>query len=269
MRIVRFLNETDSAARPTWGVLDENQVRPLAGEPWPDAGGNAAAAGDPLPLEACVLLAPVDPSKIVCVGRNYAAHAAELGNEVPAEPLLFLKPPSAIIAPGDDVVYPSISRRVDYEAEIAVVMGRRCRFVSEQDALDHVFGYTVANDVTARDLQKSDEQWSRAKGFDTFLPVGPWVETEFDPAGRTVRCTVNGEQRQNGNTSNMIFSIARIISHISQAMTLEPGDLILTGTPDGIGPVQPGDVMTVEVEGLGAIANPVVSEADYRARLGL
>uniref|UniRef100_A0A7C1JLN4 FAA hydrolase family protein n=1 Tax=Caldilinea aerophila TaxID=133453 RepID=A0A7C1JLN4_9CHLR len=211
-------------------------------------------------LEEVQLLAPVTPTKIACVGRNYAEHAAELGNEVPAEPLIFLKPPSSVIGPNQPVVHPSISERVDHEGELAVVIGRRCRNVMEADALKYVFGYTVANDVTARDLQKKDGQWTRAKGFDTFAPVGPWIDTAFDPTDCTVRCLVNGEVRQQGATSLMIYSIARIIAHITRFMTLEPGDLIFTGTPSGVGPVRPGDVMTVEVEGLGAISNPVVAE---------
>ncbi|MCS6825739.1 MAG: fumarylacetoacetate hydrolase family protein, partial [Caldilinea sp.] len=211
-------------------------------------------------LDEVRLLAPVTPSKIACVGRNYAEHAAELGNEVPPEPLIFLKPPSSVIGPDQPVVYPSCSERVDHEAELAVVIGRRCRRVAAADALHYVFGYTVANDVTARDLQKKDGQWTRAKGFDTFAPVGPWIDTTFDPTDRTVRCLVNGEVRQQGVTSWMIYSIPQIIAYIARFMTLEPGDLILTGTPSGVGPVKPGDVMTVEVEGLGAIRNPVVAE---------
>jgi 2-keto-4-pentenoate hydratase/2-oxohepta-3-ene-1,7-dioic acid hydratase in catechol pathway len=257
---------------PAWGVLVDSFIFPIAVAPWlrseHESWRPAIAPGaTALSLSEVRLLAPVTPAKIVCVGRNYAEHAAELGNEVPPEPLLFLKPSTSIIASGEAVVHPAISQRVDHEAELAVVIGSRCRFVSEAEALEYVFGYTVANDVTARDLQKSDGQWSRAKGFDTFCPVGPWLDTAFDPANRIVRCTVNGAPRQQASTSAMIFSVARIISHISQAMTLEPGDLILTGTPSGIGPVLPGDVMTVEIEGLGSIQNPVISEAEYRKRL--
>ncbi len=276
MRIVRYIEMWDGVplewAEPQWGLLVDDLVYALAGAPYlhlSEEGRYAPAVqgSDPLRLANVQLLAPVQPSKIVCVGRNYAEHAAEMGSDVPPEPLLFLKPPSALLDVGEPVVHPAISRRVDHEAEIAVVIGRRCRFVDEADALDYVFGYTVANDVTARDLQKGDGQWSRGKGFDTFCPVGPWVDTAFDPRSRAVRCSVNGTLRQNGSTDKMIFSIARIIAHAAQAMTLEPGDLILTGTPEGIGPVQPGDVMTVEVEGLGSISNPVISEAEYRERL--
>ncbi len=214
----------------------------------------------PQPLADVKLLAPVSPSKIACVGRNYAEHAAELGNEVPPEPLIFLKAPTSVIGPDEPVVYPAISERVDHEGELAVVIGQRCRNVAAADADQVIFGYTVANDVTARDLQKKDGQWSRAKGFDSFCPVGPWIDTTFDPANRRLRCLVNDEVRQDSNTSLMIYSIGRIIEHISRFMTLEPGDLILTGTPSGIGPVGPGDSMTVAIEGLGELSNPVVAE---------
>lgn len=276
MRFVRFESQWDDpylVPYGHWGILLDDLIVELAEAPWHSLEEGRfrpvdLPGGAPYPLDEVKLLAPVRPSKIVCVGRNYAEHAAELGNDVPPEPLLFLKPPSSLLDVGEAVVYPSISKRVDHEAEIAVVIGRTCRFVEEAEALDYVFGYTVANDVTARDLQKSDGQWSRAKGFDTFCPVGPWVDNAFDPRNRALRCTVNGTVRQNSNTDKMIFSIARIISHISQAMTLEPGDLILTGTPEGIGPVQPGDVMTVEVEGLGSITNPVIGEAEHRHRPG-
>ncbi|MFO7635019.1 MAG: fumarylacetoacetate hydrolase family protein, partial [Caldilinea sp.] len=185
---------------------------------------------------------------------------AELGNEVPSEPMIFLKPPSALVGPGDEVIYPAISERVDHEGELGVVIGRRCRNVKEADALNYVFGYTVANDVTARDLQKKDGQWTRGKGFDTFAPVGPWIDTTYDPTDRTLRCLVNDEVRQQSTTALMVYSIPHIIAHVSRFMTLEPGDLIMTGTPSGIGPVKPGDVMTVEIEGLGSISNPVVAE---------
>lgn len=274
MRIVRYAllqseEETASLVGASqregfWGMLVDDLIYPLQRPPYLDYDGagvcRPALRGTCYRLDEVRLLAPVTPSKIACVGRNYAEHAAELGNEVPPEPLIFLKPPSSVIGPDQPVVYPSISERVDHEAELAVVIGRRCRNVAEAEALQYVFGYTVANDVTARDLQKKDGQWTRAKGFDTFAPVGPWIDTTFDPTDRTVRCLVNGEVRQHGATSWMIYSIPRIIAHIARFMTLEPGDMILTGTPSGVGPVKPGDVMTVEVEGLGAIRNPVVAE---------
>lgn len=255
----------DYVGQPYWGLLVDDLIYPLTAAPYLEV--DKAGTYRPRPIQTrpytlheVQLRAPVTPTKIACVGRNYTEHAAELGNAVPGEPLIFLKPPTAIIGPGEAVVYPGISGRVDHEGELAVVIGRRCRNVSEADAFQYVFGYTVANDVTARDLQQKDGQWSRAKGFDTFAPVGPWVDTSFDPTNRTVRCLVNGEVRQQSTTALMVYSIARIIVHISRFMTLEPGDLILTGTPSGVGPVQPGDVMTVEIEGLGSLSNPVVAE---------
>jgi len=165
-----------------------------------------------------------------------------------------------LIGPDEPVIYPAISERVDHEGELALVIGKRCRNLRPEEADDVIFGYTVANDVTARDLQRKDKQWTRGKGFDTFAPVGPWIDTEFDPAGRRVRCLVNGEVRQEGNTDDFIFTIGQVLAFITRFMTLEPGDLVLTGTPEGVGPVQPGDVMTVDVEGLGALSNPVVAE---------
>lgn len=214
----------------------------------------------PVLLEEAPLLAPVAPSKIVCVGRNYREHAAELGNEVPAEPLLFLKAPSAIIAPGEAIRIPSLSKRVDFEGEIAIVIGDRCSKVAEdENAADYIRGYTVANDVTARDLQKTDGQWSRAKGFDTFCPVGPFVTDEVEPAlGVGITTHLNGELRQDGNMRDLIFSIDFLLRYITAAMTLFPGDLILTGTPAGVAAMQPGDRVTVTVEGIGALTNPVV-----------
>lgn len=266
MRIIRFVTSVENA--PRWGLLtsgsDGEMVTPLADAPYAtlDAAGayQAVADGAPIPLWQTTMLPPVQPSKILCVGRNYAAHAAELGNTVPTSPLIFLKTPSSLIASGDEVVYPKISQRLDYEGELAVIIGKRCKHVAEADAQDVIFGYAVANDVTARDLQKLEDQWTRAKGCDTFGPIGPWVDTEFNPSNRRIRTLVNDELRQDSNTDLMVYSIGRVIAHITAGITLEAGDLILTGTPAGIGPVQPGDVMTVEVEGLGSISNPVVAE---------
>ncbi|MHB8507614.1 MAG: fumarylacetoacetate hydrolase family protein [Candidatus Dormibacteria bacterium] len=198
------------------------------------------------------------PSKIVCVGRNYAAHAAELGHDIPTQPLIFLKAPSSLISDGDDVEYPPLSARVDHEAELAVIIGKRCRNVSEADALSVISGYTCANDVTARDLQDIDGQWSRAKSFDTFCPIGPRVVTELDPFKVRVIARVNGVVRQDASTTDMIFPLPRLIAHITAFMTLEEGDLLLTGTPPGVGPVQRGDLMEVEVEGIGILRNRVV-----------
>jgi 2-keto-4-pentenoate hydratase/2-oxohepta-3-ene-1,7-dioic acid hydratase in catechol pathway len=198
------------------------------------------------------------PTKIVAVGRNYVAHARELGHEVPKEPLTFLKPVSAIVGDGDEVVYPAQSERVDHEAELAVVMGRRCRNVAAAEALAYVRGYTCANDVTARDLQDRDGQWTRAKGFDTFAPLGPRVVAGIDPGDVRVVCRINGEVRQDGRTSDMIFPVAELVAYISSVMTLMPDDVILTGTPPGVGPVNRGDVMEVEIEGIGVLTNRVV-----------
>jgi 2-keto-4-pentenoate hydratase/2-oxohepta-3-ene-1,7-dioic acid hydratase in catechol pathway len=199
------------------------------------------------------LLCPVAPSKIVCVGRNYAAHAREHGSDVPTEPLIFFKPPSALAGPGSAVILPPESHHVDHESELAVVIGRTCRKVSRDDALDYVFGYTCANDVSARDIQWKDGQWARAKGFDTFCPVGPWIETDLDPGAVRVRCLVNGQTRQDASTEDMVFSVPVLVSFISHMMTLVAGDLILTGTPEGVGPMVSGDEVVVEVSGVGAL----------------
>lgn len=210
-----------------------------------------------IPFITATLLAPVTPSKIVCVGRNYLDHAKELGNDLPAEPLLFLKAPSSLLAPGDTIRIPSVSERVDFEGELAIVIGKRAsRIGSEEDVKPYIRGYTIVNDVTARDLQKKDGQWTRAKGFDTFCPVGPLVSDELDPfAGVTVETRLNNELRQNGTTRDLIFPIATLLRYISAAMTLEPGDLIPTGTPAGVGPMQAGDQVAVTIEGLGTLNN--------------
>ena len=215
---------------------------------------------DHLALAEAALLPPVDPSKIVCVGRNYREHAAELGNEVPTEPLLFFKPPSSLLAPGDPVRRPNIAERVDYEGELGVVIARKCyQLAADEDVRPYILGYTCVNDVTARDLQKKDGQWTRAKGFDTFCPVGPLVTNEIDPwAGIGVETRVNGAVRQQGNTRDFIFPLDAVIRYISQVMTLLPGDLIPSGTPQGVGPVVAGEVMEVTVEGIGTLRNPVV-----------
>jgi len=202
---------------------------------------------------------PLRPSKIVCVGRNYVAHAAELGNEVPGEPLLFLKPPSALVGPGDPIVLPEGAGRVDHEGEIGVVVGRRASHVSLENAMDFVAGVAPVNDVTARELQKKDGQWTRAKGFDTFCPVGEVVPiAEVDLAALAVVCRVNGEERQRGHAGQMVFSIPFLLAYISRIMTLEPGDLLATGTPEGIGPLAGGDRVEVEIPGVGLVSNPVI-----------
>lgn len=225
--------------------------------------GRSAALGfQPMPLSAVQLLAPVTPSKIVCVGRNYRAHVRELGNEMPTEPLIFLKPPSSLLAPGGVIRMPAVSERVDFEGELAVVIGRRARNLKpDANWRDVVRGFTLANDVTARDLQKKDDQWTRAKGFDTFCPVGPIVSDELDlDAGLTIETHLNGERRQQGNTLDFIFSIRELLAFITTVFTLEPGDLLLTGTPSGIAPLSSGDSIEVSIPGLGVLANTVEAE---------
>jgi 2-keto-4-pentenoate hydratase/2-oxohepta-3-ene-1,7-dioic acid hydratase in catechol pathway len=216
--------------------------------------------GEKVPLVEVRLLAPVLPrSKVVGVGRNYAAHAAELGNEVPAEPLLFLKPNTSVIGPGEPIVLPHQSQNVHHEAELAVVISRVCREVPRDRVPDVILGYTCGNDVTARDLQDRDRQWARAKGFDSFCPLGPWIETDLDPGDLAVTCTVGDEVRQSGRTSLMIHDVASLVSYISDAFTLLPGDVILTGTPAGVGPIVDGEEVTVTVEGIGSLTNRVVA----------
>ena len=253
MKIVRYQTNGSSS----WGILEDGIVRSAEGAPFVDLRNTGQAVG---PVDDVTLLAPVAPRTVMCVGRNYRSHAEEFGNKVPDEPLLFLKPPASIVGPHAEVVYPRIAGRLDPEAELVLVIGRRARHVAEADAWDYIGGYACGNDFTARDIQKSDGQWTRGKGFDTFCPVGPWVETEFDPTNVTVTCTVDGERRQNGNTKDLIFSIPFLIEYITRFTTLEPGDIVLSGTPEGVRQVQPGDTVTVEVEGLGALPNSVVAE---------
>jgi len=218
------------------------------------------------PLKEVRLLAPVQPGKIICVGRNYVAHAKEHDAEVPDSPLLFLKPPSSVIGPDEAICLPPQSEKVEHEAELAVVISKPGRWISPQNALQHVFGYTLANDVTARDLQRKDGQWTRGKGFDTFCPLGPWIETDFDPADALIHCHVNGDLRQMGSTRDMVFTVRQLIAFASTIMTLEPGDVILTGTPAGVGPLTPGDVVEVSIEGLGTLRNPVEAGLPHEPR---
>jgi 2-keto-4-pentenoate hydratase/2-oxohepta-3-ene-1,7-dioic acid hydratase in catechol pathway len=240
---------------PRYGLIAGDTVRQLAG----DLFGMSYSTDRSWPLEAVKLLPPVLPSKIVCLGRNYREHAAELGNPVPKEPLIFLKPPSAVIAPEEPIVLPRISERVDYEGEIAVVIGKTCAQLADTDPVPpYLFGYTCLNDVTARDLQKADGQFTRAKGFDTFCPLGPVVETELDLGAATLETYVNGKLRQSAPAADMIFSVDAIIRWISRVMTLVPGDVVSTGTPSGVGPLAPGDLVEVIVSGVGTLRNPVV-----------
>jgi 2-keto-4-pentenoate hydratase/2-oxohepta-3-ene-1,7-dioic acid hydratase in catechol pathway len=230
-------------------------VVPIVGHPFAPIERTEVA----VPLEQVKLLAPVLPSKVVAIGKNYSAHAAEMGGDVPEQPLIFLKPSTSVVADRDPIGYPSSSSRVDYEGELAVVISRLCRDVPESRAMDAVLGYTCANDVTARDQQKTDGQWSRAKGYDTFCPLGPWIETELDPADLAIRTTLNGEVKQDSRTSHIVHKIPSLIAYITACMTLLPGDVILTGTPDGIGPMQIGDEVSVEIEGVGALTNRLVA----------
>jgi 2-keto-4-pentenoate hydratase/2-oxohepta-3-ene-1,7-dioic acid hydratase in catechol pathway len=245
-RPVRFarLSGPDGALRFVW--LEGTLAHPLAAPPWLGQAGELEPS-TAHPCRESDLVCPVAPSKIVCIGRNYAAHAKELGHEVPAEPLLFLKPPSSLVGPGDSIVLPAASARVEHEAELGVVIGKRARNVPRERAREHVFGYVCVCDVTARDLQKKDGQWTRAKGFDTFCPVGPFVETDFDPLGARVMCRVNGELRQDGTTAQMIFDVPSLLAYASRVMTLEPGDLLVTGTPEGVGPLVAGDTLEIEI----------------------
>ena len=239
---------------PQFGLIEDGGIAPIRGFPW----SNWERASPGASLEDLPLLAPVAPRKVVCVGRNYAAHAAELGNEVPKEPLIFLKPSSSIIGPGEPIVIPRFSQRVEHEGELALVMGRRCSQLSDtDDPLPYVFGYTCLNDVTARDIQKSELQFTRAKGFDTFCPIGPHIETDLDPLNVLVETYVNGKMRQSGSTSLMIYPVAYLVRWISRMMTLDPGDVIATGTPAGVGPLVAGDTVEVSVAGVGVLRNPV------------
>jgi 2-keto-4-pentenoate hydratase/2-oxohepta-3-ene-1,7-dioic acid hydratase in catechol pathway len=203
------------------------------------------------------LLAPVVPSKIVCIGKNYAAHAAEIGEEVPDEPLIFLKPSTSIVGPGEAIVLPWQSEHVDLECELTIVIGKITKNIEQEDVDAHIWGYTIANDVTARDLQFEDGQWARSKGFDTFCPLGPWIETDFDVESATLESRINGEVIQHADTTDMVFNIREIVSHVSKNMTLLPGDIILTGSPAGITPIKNGDIIECEIEGIGTLINPV------------
>jgi 2-keto-4-pentenoate hydratase/2-oxohepta-3-ene-1,7-dioic acid hydratase in catechol pathway len=262
VRIARF----SVGDRVAFGVVEEAPgnaadgvegplVAPIAGHPF----GPIEPSDVRVPLADVRLLAPVLPSKVIGVGRNYAEHASELGNEVPSQPLLFLKPSTSVIGPGDGIVYPRQSSDVQHEAELAVVIGRLCRDVPRERVADVVLGYTCGNDITARDLQKSDGQWARAKGFDSFCPLGPWIETDLDPADVAITGTVGEELRQAGRTKQMVHDVAALVSYISDAFTLLPGDVILTGTPAGVAPLSVGDEVSVTVEGVGTLTNRVVA----------
>lgn len=251
MKYMRFLDKDNNAK---YGVIEDETVREITG----DIFGEHSASDITHKLDGIKILPPCEPTKIVAVGLNYRDHAEEMGRELPAEPRLFLKPSTSVIANGDKIKYPDhMSERVDYEGELAVVIGKKASHVSEDEALGYVFGYTCMNDVTARDLQAKDIQFTRAKGFDTFAPMGPVIETELDPDGLEISTYLNGERKQHSNTSNLLFSVPELVSFISKVMTLLPGDIISTGTPEGVSPMKTGDKVEVRVEGIGTLSNYV------------
>jgi 2-keto-4-pentenoate hydratase/2-oxohepta-3-ene-1,7-dioic acid hydratase in catechol pathway len=263
MRIVRFSPNASAGlgTEPLFGVLnDQDQILVLRGDP---LYSGIVPTESKVALSDVRLLAPVIPrSKVVCVGKNYADHAAEMGSQVPKEPVIFLKPNTSVIGPNDTIQWPRMSERVDFEGELAIVISRICKEVPAAKFADVIFGYTIANDVTARDLQKVDGQWNRAKGFDTFCPLGPWIETEFKPASQKIITMLNGEVKQSEPLSSMTFKIPQIIEFISSVMTLLPGDVILTGTPAGIGPMPAGAEVIVTIEGIGSLSNKVSPRAN-------
>lgn len=249
MRVVRVFTGEDVR----YGLADAASITLISDEPF-----SAWETDDVISMTGARLMPPAMPTKIVCVGINYRGHAGEMGHDLPKEPLIFLKPPTSMNAPGGEIHLPPESQRVDYEGELAVVIGRRVHRVSADEALSCVLGYTCANDVTARDLQKRDGQWARAKGFDGFCPLGPWVETDVDPGDLKIETLVNGEVRQSARTSDMIFDVPTLVSFISHVMTLLPGDIVLTGTPSGVGELHSGDTVEVRIEGIGSLTNRVV-----------
>lgn len=274
MKYCRFQGQdTEGQSAPEFATVEERGgelwATELLASPWQtESPATSLANFAARPLRELAVLPPVAPSKILCVGRNYRDHAKELGNDVPAEPLLFLKPPSSLLAPGGTILMPKQSERVDFEGELAVIIGRRARRLKQSDDLKpYIHGFTLANDVTARDLQKKDGQWARAKGFDTFCPVGPIIDTGSDTgisfdASLTIETHVNGELRQHGSTADFIFTLPVLLEYITAAITLEPGDLLLTGTPAGVGPLKAGDVVEISVPGLGRLSNPVQAAED-------
>ena len=250
-RFVRFAHR----GTPRYGVVDDTDISLIEPHPF----GAWERTGDRIDVAGLRLLAPVIPTKVVCAGRNFTDHAAEMGSTVSEEPVLFLKPSSAVIGPGEPIVYPTgLTEEVHHEAELAVVVGRTLTRATPSEAAEAVLGYTAANDVTARDLQRREDQWTRAKGFDTFLPLGPSISTDLDPSDARVTCSVDGEVRQDGTTRALVMDVPTLLSTISQVMTLLPTDVVLTGTPAGVGPIHPGDVVEVTVAGVGSLVNPVV-----------
>ena len=258
MRIARFSPPKEVSASPLFGVVLGNEIQVLAGDP---LYSGITKTGEKLALDSVKLLAPVIPrSKVVCVGKNYADHAKEMDRVVPEQPVIFIKPNTSVIGPDDAIVWPSMSKKVDHEAELAIVIGKICKDVPKERVQDVIFGYTIGNDVTARDLQKVDGQWSRAKGFDTFCPLGPWIETDIDPSDLAISAEVDGQMRQSDRTSSMIFDIPTIIHFITQVYTLLPGDVILTGTPAGVGVIPVGSTVSISIEGIGTLSNRAVAD---------
>lgn len=251
MKFIRYKNERDPIS---YGWIKDEQVGQITGNLF----GEFRRQEAHLPVDAVHLLAPVLPGKIIGVGRNYAEHATEQGVEIPDIPIIFFKPPSSVIGMEEEIVIPPQSREVVHEAELALIIGKRGRWIKPEDSFGHIFGYTIGNDVTARDLQRRDIQWTRGKGFDTFCSLGPWIETDMDPSDALITCKVNDELRQMASTREMVFSIQQLIVYISSIMTLEPGDVILTGTPAGSGPLKNGDRVEITIDGIGALINSVV-----------
>ncbi|MEW6726148.1 MAG: fumarylacetoacetate hydrolase family protein [Bacillota bacterium] len=249
----RYARFKDDTGRVFYAAVEGKNALPLTGEPW--LGGKRI--GTVVPVAGLQPLAPAEPAKIVCVGLNYLDHIAEFNNEAPSEPVIFLKPPTSVIGPGADIIYPEGVGRLDFEAELAVIVGGKARMVGEAQAQDYVFGYTCANDVTARDLQRKDGQWTRAKSFDTFCPLGPYIVSGLDPGRLRIEARLNGQTRQCSSTGRMLFNPFHLLSFVSRIMTLLPGDVILTGTPSGVGPMQPGDKIEVEIENIGNLMNMV------------
>ena len=260
MRLVRYQIQNE-APRYGWALVDSDEtfIGPIEGTPF----GEFRRLEANLPKDSVRLLAPVQPSKIICIGRNFVAHAREHDSKVPEVPLLFLKPPSSVIGPDDSIILPPQSQQVEHEAELVAVIAKRGRWISPEEALDYLLGYTVGNDITARDLQRRDGQWTRAKGFDTFCPIGPWIETDFDPSDALITCYVNGEMRQMASTRDMVFSVRQLIAYVSSVMTLETGDILLTGTPAGVGPLLDGDVIETTIEGIGTLRNSTMLESAH------
>jgi len=249
MKIVRFLHKGSEC----YGIVDGLQVKVAAGSPF----DSLRPTGEMLPFAGLKLLSPCMPGKALCIGLNYRDHAVEFGLPIPATPVVFIKPSTAVIAPFECIERPAVSRQVEFEGELVVVIGRKAKNVSAGEAAGHILGYTCGNDVTARDLQPKEGQWTMSKSFDSFLPFGPWIETEVDPSSLNIRSFLNGQTKQSSNTANLIFAVPKLVEYLSAIMTLEPGDIIMTGTPSGVGPMQAGDEVVVEIEGIGRLVNPV------------